>query len=58
MKIETTYSELAHKYSGKGYIAVTDSYDGAPDSDHPIGRGNSEESATEDLLDKLREAGL
>ena len=58
MSIETAYSELAQKYTGEGWIAVTDNYDGAPDSDHPIGRGNSEESATEDLLDKLREAGL
>ena len=58
MTIETAYSELAKNYTGQGWLAVTDNYDGAPDSDHPIGRGDSEESAKEDLLDKLREAGL
>ena len=58
MKIETTHSELSHKHTGEGWLAVTDNYDGAPDSDHPIGRGDSEESAKEDLLDKLREDGL
>lgn len=33
----------------EGFVATFDDYDGAPDSDHPIGRGDTKEAAAADL---------
>lgn len=38
------------------WSAVTDDYDGAPDSHCPIGHGSTEQEAIQDLLDQLEDA--
>jgi hypothetical protein len=38
------------------WSAVTDNYDGAPDAHSPIGRGETEEAAIEDLKAQLEDA--
>ena len=45
-------SESAH-YTGEGYVAVTDAYDGAPDSNSPMCRGATEREAVNGLLDQI-----
>jgi len=54
MNIKAQFSDLAHQYTGIGWIAVDeDTYCGAPDSDSLIGRGVTEDEAVEDLKDQM-----
>lgn len=41
---------------GLGWIATDENYDGAPDSNSPIGIGFTEQAALDDLLEQLAEA--
>ena len=55
MSSDTAYTiHVGHDdnpYTSKSYLAVFDDYDGAPDSDHPIGRGGSHREAILDLME-------
>jgi hypothetical protein len=52
--IHTSYEFPSIGYRALDWLAVTDSYDGAPDSDyHPIGHGCTEQEAIKDLLEQL-----
>lgn len=48
--ILTTFSDLAHQYTGRGYYAFRDGYDGAPDADDLMGNGSTPDEAIDDLL--------
>ncbi len=37
------------------WSAITDDYDGAPDAHSPIGRGETEAEAIEDLMQQIEE---
>lgn len=50
--IHTKYDPPPVPFRGSDWTAIFDDYDGAPDSNYPIGFGATEAEAILDLLDK------
>jgi hypothetical protein len=55
MRIAIDITRTDSPFSHDAWCATLDSYDGAPDSTHPIGFGATEELAVADLLKKLED---
>ena len=58
MKIRTSYDHPAIPIRAFDWSAVTDNYDGAPDSRCPVGHGPTKEAAIADLLEKIEERSM
>lgn len=50
---EIGHTTVIHTDHPLYWTAVTGDYDGAPDSRSPVGLGNTEQAALDDLLEKL-----
>ena len=55
MIIRTSYDHPPIAIRAFDWSAVTDNYDGAPDSRCPVGHGETEAAAVADLLEKIEE---
>jgi hypothetical protein len=55
LKILTEYWPKPGPERQWDWCAVTDEYDGATDSHHPVGYGRTEEEAVADLQEQLNE---
>jgi len=56
VKIHTSFDCPPIPVRSVDWSAVTDDYDGAPDSHCQIGHGATEQEAIQDLLDQLEDA--
>lgn len=54
-KIITSYDPPPIPSRGSDWTAVLDNYDGAPDSNHPIGFGSTEAAAIANLIEWLED---